>query len=233
MGVERHGRGRARFCLSSPPLPGSPSRQRDGMTPSLPHKGGGNKQVFLRRQYLVLLSAVLLACLAATARAEVQKFLKPCGQQLCPSYQLVLTPPEGWEIDKQASRQNKIQIMVPNGASFATAEPLIYVEVFYHRDKQQTLADFARVSNARWVAANAKAKISELPAVERSNGKPPFIRFAFDNPDKAQQAYEIGAFGIDSDKDGNEFVLDVVMSGSSKEALNRADAAYVTILKAH
>jgi hypothetical protein len=132
--------------------------------------------------------AVLIMCTTA-ARAEVQKFLNPCGaQQLCASYQLVLTPPEGWAIDKQASRQNKIQIMVPNGASFATADPLIYVEVYYHRDKQQPLADFARVSNARWVAANAKAKISELAAVERSNGKPPFIRFAFDNPDKAQQA---------------------------------------------
>ena len=177
--------------------------------------------------------AALIFC-SASARAEVQKFLNPCGaQQLCASYQLVLTPPEGWEIDKQASRQNKIQIIVPNGASFATADPLIYVEVFYHRDKQQTLADFARVSNARWVAANAKAKTSELAPVERSNGKPPFIRFVFENPDKAQQAYEIGAFGIDSDKDGNEFVLDVVVSGSSKEALDRADAAYVAFLKAH
>jgi hypothetical protein len=176
--------------------------------------------------------AALIFC-SAPARAEVQKFLNPCGQQLCASYQLVLTPPDGWGIDKQASRQNKIQIMVPNGASFATADPLIYVEVFYHRDKQQTLAEFARVSNARWVAANAKAKISELAPVERSNGKPPFIRFAFDNPDKAQQAYEIGAFGIDSDKDGSEFVLDVVMSGSSKEALERADAAYMSFLKAH
>ena len=177
--------------------------------------------------------AALIFC-SASARPEVQKFLNPCGaQQLCASYQLVLTPPEGWEIDKQASRQNKIQIIVPNGASFATADPLIYVEVFYHRDKQQTLADFARVSNARWVAANAKAKTSELAPVERSNGKPPFIRFVFENPDKAQQAYEIGAFGIDSDKDGNEFVLDVVVSGSSKQALDRADAAYVTFLKAH
>jgi hypothetical protein len=182
--------------------------------------------------------AIAAACVApmfcsAPARAEVQKFLNPCGQQLCATYQLALTPPDGWAIDKQASRQNKIQVMVPNGTSFATADPLIYVEVFYHRDKQQTLTDFAHVSNARWVTANAKAKISELPAVERGNGKPPFICFTFDNPDKAQQAYEIGAFGIDSDKDGNEFVLDVVMSGSSKEALERADAAYMSFLKAH
>jgi hypothetical protein len=110
---------------------------------------------------------------------------------------------------------------------------MIYVQVFYKRDKQQTLADFALASNARWIEANPKAKITSLPAIERVNGKPAFLRFAFDNPGKAQQAYEVGALGADSDKDGNDFVLDVVMTGNSKAALERADAAYTAFLKAH
>jgi hypothetical protein len=38
---------------------------------------------------------------------------------------------------------------------------------------------------------------------------------------------------VDSDKDGNSFVLDVVMTGNSKAALDRADAAYAAFLKAH
>ena len=50
---------------------------------------------------------------------------------------------------------------------------------------------------------------------------------------KAQQALEIGALGVDSDKDGNDFVLDIVMTGNSKAALDRADAAYIAFLKAH
>jgi hypothetical protein len=44
-------------------------------------------------------------------------------------------------------------------------------------------------ANTRWIAANPTAKISELPTVERANGKPAFLRFAFENPRKAQQAY--------------------------------------------
>jgi hypothetical protein len=177
--------------------------------------------------------AALIFC-GGSARAEVQKFLNPCGgQELCASYQLVLTPPDGWVLDNKASAENKVQIIVPKGESFSTAEPLIYVQVFYHPDKHQSLADFARVSNARWLAANGNAKISELPAIDRANGKPAFLRFVFENPGKAQQVYEVGAFGIDSDKDGNEFVLDVVMTGSSKQALERAEAAYVAFLKAH
>ncbi len=81
-------------------------------------------------------------------------------------------------LDKDATAKNKVQIIVPKGKTFANAEPLIYVQVFYHPDKQQLLDDFARVSNERWLAANASAKISQLPAVARTNGKPGFLRFA-------------------------------------------------------
>ena len=38
---------------------------------------------------------------------------------------------------------------------------------------------------------------------------------------------------MDSDKYGNDFVLDIVMTGNSKAALDRADAAYPAFLKAH
>ena len=205
------------------------------LTPSLTHRlqGGGKKHVSPIEKSAVFLFGALIV--SAAAQAEVLKFMNHCAaqQQLCPSYQLVLTPPDGWVLDAKASAENKVQIMVPKGQSFATAEPLIYVQVFYQPDKQQTLADFARTSNTRWIAANSTAKISELPTVERANGKPAFLRFAFDNPGKAQQAYEVGALGADSDKDGNDFVLDVVMTGNSKAALERADAAYTAFLKAH
>lgn len=168
------------------------------------------------------------------ARAEVQKFLNPCpGQQLCPSFRLVMTPPDGWVLDVQATRENNVQMLVPKGKTFTNAEPLMYVQVFYRRDRQQTLADFARVSNERWIAENASAKIAPLAAVARDNGKDGFLRFAFENPKAPQQAFELGAFGIDDDKDGNQFVLDVVMSASSKKALDRAEMDYVGFLKAH
>jgi hypothetical protein len=186
-----------------------------------------------RTIFAALLAALTTIC-ATTTRAEVQKILHPCGGlQLCASYQLVLTPPDGWVVDEKATSDNKVQVMVPKGQSFATAEPLIYVQVFYHPDKQQALADFARSSNARWLAANPRSKITEMPAIERANGKPAFLRFGMENPGKLQQAFEIGALGPDTDKDGNVFVLDVVMSGSSKQALDRADAIYVAFLKAN
>jgi hypothetical protein len=211
----------------------SPGLLRNPTSPRAAGRGGiaASRASFLGNALLI---AALILCSTAAARAEVQKFLNPCsGQKLCASYALVLTPPDGWVVDAKASAENKVQILVPKGQSFASAEPLIYVQVFYQPDKAQTLADFARSSNARWLAANPKATITDLPAVERANGKPAFLRFAFNNPAKAQQAYEVGALGVDSDKDGNSFVLDVVMSGNSRAALDRADAAYSAFLKAH
>jgi hypothetical protein len=40
-------------------------------------------------------------------------------QQLCPSYQLVLTPPDGWVLDAKATAENKVQILVRKGQNFA------------------------------------------------------------------------------------------------------------------
>jgi len=44
------------------------------------------------------------------------------------------------------------------------------------------LADYARRSNARWRTAVPDTKISELSNVARANGKPGFLRFAYENP---------------------------------------------------
>ncbi len=167
----------------------------------------------------------------------MQKFANLCGGGdpacICPYFQLIMTPPDGWVLDKKATAQNKVQMIVPKGKDFASAPALIYVQVFYHRDKQQSLEDFAKASNERSLANVSGAKITPLPAVERANAKPGFLRFAFENPNNKQQAYEIGAFGIDNNNDGNEFVLDVVMTGRSKKDLDRADNDYVAFLKAH
>jgi len=192
----------------------------------------------MRRFYLMTIAVAVLSICAGGARAEVKKFAYLCGsqqgtQQICAYYQIVLTPPDGWVVDEAATKQNRVQMLVPKGKNFATAPALIYVQVFYHRDKQQTLADFAKASNDRWLANVPNAKITPLPAVERVNGKAGFLRFAFENPSRAQQAYEFGAFGIDNDTDGNEFVLDAVLTGATKAALDRAENDYIALLKAH
>jgi len=187
----------------------------------------------MRTLAIVAAAAVALLAGSAVPRAEVQKFVANCGNQLCPYFQITLTPPDGWVLDAQATRENKLQVLVPKGTTFRSAPALMYVQVFYLRDKTQSLSNFAETSNARWLAASKDAKIAPLPPVERANGKEGFVRFAFENPSKRKQPYEQGAFGVDSDKDGNTFVLDVVLTGLDKAALDRAEKDYIAFLKAH
>jgi len=73
-------------------------------------------------------------------------------------------------------------MLVPKGKTFGKAEALIYVKVYQHRNQKQPLADYARRSNARWRTAVPDSKISELSGVARANGKPGFLRFAYENP---------------------------------------------------
>ena len=112
----------------------APDREGDNFSDSVtsfpnPSPPGARKKTCLahRKSAVFLFGALIVS---AAAQAEVLKFMNHCAaqQQLCPSYQLVLTPPDGWVLDAKASAENKVQIMVPKGQSFATAEPLIYVQ---------------------------------------------------------------------------------------------------------
>src|SRR6516225_11681431 len=112
----------------------APDREGDNFSdsvtsfPNSPPPGGAKKTCLAHRKSAVFLFGALIV--SAAAQAEVLKFINHCAaqQQLCPSYQLVLTPPDGWVLDAKASAENKVQIMVPKGQSLATAEPLIYVQ---------------------------------------------------------------------------------------------------------
>ena len=186
----------------------------------------------MRRVTKILFLTAIAFCAATPARAEVKKFMQICDGKMCPLYEAVLTLPEGWVEDKAATKQNKVQVIVPKGQNFGSAEALIYVKVS-HQDKDRTLDDLARVSEEHWRKSVPDSKISKLPDVTRANGKPAFVSSRYENPSKPQQAYEIVSFAMDSDTDGNTFSLMVVMTGRSKKALDQAQRPYQALLRTH
>lgn len=180
-----------------------------------------------------VVSAFTIGTLASgTAGAEVQKIMQVCNGKLCPSFTLVLTPPADWDLDKAASEENRVQMLVPRGTNFHDARAVIYVRVSL-KDKGQPLSDFIRVSQERWRQAVADTKISKLPPVERGNGKGAFEPFRYENPSRPQQPFELVAFGTDTDKDGNDFILTVVMSGKDQKVIEQAQASYLELLRGH
>ncbi len=190
------------------------------------------------RTFALCVAAVAALLAAAPAKADIRKIVHLCGEQgaqarLCPSFELALTPPAGWVQDKAATRANGVQVLVPQGRTFGNAEALIYVRVSLRENREQPLAEFVRVSQQRWRNAVPDTRIAGLADAARGAGKPPFLVFAYENPSRPQQAHERVAFGLDSDGDGNSYVLTVVMTGRSQKALERADAPYKAFLRAH
>jgi hypothetical protein len=182
--------------------------------------------------------AIALALIAplvtqAPATAEVKKFVEPCpGQRLCAYYRLVATPPSNWVEEPEASKEYRMQMLVPRGSTFGSADALIYVKVSL-KQKDQDLAAFIAMSQGRWKEAVRDATITRIEDVPRSNGMPSFVSYRYENPSRPQQRFEAVSFAHDKDTDGNTFVLMVALTGMKKETIDRAMDAYREFLRAH
>jgi hypothetical protein len=176
--------------------------------------------------------SVLVLLAASSAYAEVRKLMKIGDGQLTPSFELVLAPPRGWIEEKEASRDNGVQIMVPRGRHFGNAPALMYVQISVRRDKQ-SLEDFVGNSQKRWREQVHDTKIEKLADVARANSQPAFVSYRYENPSRPQQRFEAVSFGLDKDNDGNEFFVMVALTGQDKKAIDLGMAPYNAFLKAH
>jgi hypothetical protein len=184
---------------------------------------------------LFRLAAFVLAALFATtsAQAEIRKLMGVGDGKLTPRFELILTPPKGWVQEKEASKANGVQMLVLRGKNFHSAPALMYVKISYRRDKEQTVEQFVENSQRRWRESVPDTKIEKLADVERADGRPAYLSYRYENPSRPQQRFEAVSFGLDSDKDGNDFFVMVAVTGKDKKAIDQAMATYNAFLKAH
>lgn len=180
----------------------------------------------LMRRIAMMLVAVGL--LAAPAQAEVQKFMFTCDGKLCPFFRALITIPDGWVEDKEATNHFKAVMLLPQGTDFDKAPVKIYAVARYNRDKQP-IADFIPDSFKDWRSRAKDAKIIKLEDYPRPSGQR-FVRYQFDARSLKEQGYELQAVTRDRDKDGNDFVVTITLSANSLEARKAAEAAYKAIL---
>ena len=150
------------------------------------------------------------------------KFLRMCPEQkLCPYYELVLEPPKDWIEDKEASKQNGVQMMKAARPQFRQrAGP--DVRGNSSRPDNQSVEDFVRVSQERWRRSVRDTKIEKIADVERTSGQPAFVSYRYENPSQPQQRFEAVSFALDKDKDGNTFFVMVASTGKDKKAIDQA-----------
>ena len=181
----------------------------------------------------------LVACLVGgalgltgKASAEVDKFMRTGDGQMQAEFRLKFKPPARWTEDQNASRKNGLPIFVPNGTTFANAPALMYIKVTYNSDHRST-DKFVEVAHQRWQSSVSDVKIVALSEETRNNGLEPFRIYHFVNPSKPQQAYELMAYGVDTDKDGNNYFLMIGLTAATQKAIDGAEASFRAALHAH
>jgi hypothetical protein len=190
-----------------------------------------SSNAFLRRH---LAAAVFMAVLGAgsPASSEITKFMHDCGGKLCPYFRASVAIPQGWQEDHTSRSGMDVQIIVPAGRTFSDADAVIYTTVRFNADKAPIAALVAE-DHADWRTRNRDVKIERLPDVARAAGQEPFLQYRFETPSKKAQPFELVATTADVDKDGNAFLVGVVLIATSMRALKAAEPAYLTILKGY
>jgi hypothetical protein len=177
-----------------------------------------------------LLVAGLIA--GAPAHAEIEKFMEHCDGKLCAFFRAPIVIPDGWVENAEATKELRVQMLLPKGQEFEAAPAKIYVLVRYLKDKDP-LAAVIQTAHRDWQARDKRAKVTKLGDVARANGKPAFVRHQFEAPKLKEQGFEATSLALDADKDGNTYVVVVCLSSNTREAYKSAEAAYLSILKAY
>jgi hypothetical protein len=167
--------------------------------------------------------------LSLPANAEIEKFMNQCDRKMCAFFRASITLPDGWVEDKESTKYFNSQFLLPKGVDFESAQAKIYVVVRYNRNKKP-ISDFIPDAIADWRSRAEDARITRLEDLPRGGGKPPFERHQFEAKSLKEQGYELQAATTDSDKDGNEFIVTIMLSANSRETFQAAEPAYLAIL---
>lgn len=176
------------------------------------------------------LLATLSLIQAGPASAEIKKVMLLCSGKLCPLFLPQLPTPAGWSIDQEGSKANHVSVIVPAGYDYSSAEAVIYGRAFYNSDKS-TIDSRAATSNKDRLSLVKDARIERLADVERQKGGAAFEVFRYHNPSNVQQTSEMVAFGEDTDKEGNLFGVQIVLTTASDEALANNQDAFFKVLR--
>jgi hypothetical protein len=176
---------------------------------------------------------VILAGLAASspAPALVEKMMKVCSGQLCPFFRPSFAVPEGWWEDSKTGMRLGVRLFVPLGETFDSASTVIYAVARQNQEGEDLAAAVAQ-HHETWRRKVPDVAITRLDDVRRSNGAA-FQQHQFVSPKLTTQPYERVATTVDSDAEGGAFVVRLVLTAKSEDALKAAEESFLALLKSY
>jgi len=168
------------------------------------------------------------------AQAEIIRTAAPdCGRnQTCLYWWPKLPPVRGWHTDKAANLgygENGMNSLVPNGATFADADVIIYAAATYkaryeaRNPKTRSLAAFIKDDTASFRRERPGIAIAEAEALTTADGQS-LRSFTYFSP--RDGAWERVAYGEEGD-----FYLVFTISAHTKAAYDKALPVYADLLR--
>lgn len=174
--------------------------------------------------------AAFVVMTATPGSAEIKKVMLKRLGKLQPLFLPQLPTPAGWSFHQSTSGVFRVTVLVPTGSDFRSAEAKIYGVADYNADKT-TIDSRARNGNDTWLSNGMNRSVERLADVARDKGGPAFQVFRYRYPSDARQTAEIVAFGEDTDKEGNLYSVQIVLSAKGDKGLADNKDAFVTVLK--
>lgn len=177
----------------------------------------------LRLAIVVLLASGIPAHVAA----EIEKNSVPSQSGMRLMWWPKVSPATGWHLDRNASLANGINLVIPDGASFANAETVIYARALYKPREPGTTSVQALIEKAQadFVRGQPGYEIKEAAAAPIADGTA-LRTFTF-HP-KSRGNWERVAYGEDG-----EYYLLFVVSSRTRQGLEGANAAFEAAVKSY
>jgi hypothetical protein len=181
---------------------------------------------------IVLTAVVASLNVIPAAAAGVEKMLSDCGAGSCPFDSASISTPAGWTHDDFAERTLHIKVLVRNGQSFVSTDAFILAAVLPNFGND-SIADHVWRGQKFMRTQVPDLRIVALPDLARANGKVGFLVFQYEKPSSPTRRFERIATTMDTDKDGNVFVVSISLTADSAKVFEAAEASYLEVLRGY
>ena len=177
-----------------------------------------------------MMAAVLLGGSCPASATQVKRWLVPCEQQMCPWFEALVEPPQGWSLDKEYGEEGHVTMMTRDG-HVTPKDALMYIRTDYDWEKE-SLDVYVTNTNDTWRKQTKRSDVKRLDDVQR-DGKPAFQVYLWHNPSKPTQAYELMGFlkDVDPEHKDQSFFFQVVLTASSMAAIEAGKPGFYDVLK--
>ena len=181
--------------------------------------------------YAVATAALLVtAGVAGPASAEVEAITRQCVGQPCAWHQPTVAIPAGWMHDTTAEERLRMQVLVRAGQSFISTDVYI-LGALMPNPAGQTVTQHVGRRQAIFLNKDPGLAITALPDLVAADGKT-FRIVQLTKPSKPGYT-ELVATTADTDRDGNPYIVDISLSGTSADAFAAAREVYLGMLRSY